>query len=729
MWGASTLLLSPLFSLAFLVSLTALLCDFTVLIFAFVVRPAMSSTFLTEDFLSYCAIVANENEETSVRWIVLATTSVQFIILLGIIFYAKRQISNAKRNAEEGQLTNENDTPLIFPSYVTLLWVCAACELVEGLLSVLKPYNMGGPNTLSTSLVNGVSYMLYGVVIEGLTILLMSRGTGVTTMRLVLCGTLLWALASFAFQTVHVYYASTEVGLVVELVWQGVMCIFYTLLVVLPRNCCFRRPALLRYAAFYALMHFLHLCATIIVRYNNVGFCLYEVSWGIFLIFHPWVLYRTLTADSKFWQGLRPLRSRRDSDDAYASITAPLSGVCLAPDTAREVAISIDTLYRMSVPLLNFALLRIDKSKEMRIGGMPVVLGAGSNSRVFQGAYNGRPVAIKMLFSPSLTPDVVTTFCEEAGMLGSLQHPNVVEILGICISPPSLCLVMELCSGGNLFDLIRVSSPTLIYDWPSQLRLATQCAKAVAFLHSQKPPVIHLDIKSPNFLLSKYHVLKIADLELSRRIENTESGTSKSSSSSSRNPNKPFIVPDTINWLAPEILKGDHYNESADVYSLACVLWEIVAGDVPYQDFIVDQNKKKEEERKRQREQKLAKKQDSEFGQYGSVKLKTAAVSSRSSTESAAAPLLSPRVSSISQSGRGGEAELSIIQHIIQETYRPPISEGVHPTMAAIIRSGWASDPKQRPTSKEICNTLESLRHTMEEDGKRLRDYARAQGY
>lgn len=121
------------------------------------------------------------------------------------------------------------------------------------------------------------------------------------------------------------------------------------------------------------------------------------------------------------------------------------------------------------------------------------VLGAGGTARVFKGSYRGKPVAVKMMFCVELDAELVNTFCEEAGMLAQLQHRNVVRLEGLCVVPPALCLVMELCEFGSLYSFLREMGEEL--SWRQRLSLCADCARAVAFLHQQSPPLLHMDIK------------------------------------------------------------------------------------------------------------------------------------------------------------------------------------------------------------------------------------------
>lgn len=63
---------------------------------------------------------------------------------------------------------------------------------------------------------------------------------------------------------------------------------------------------------------------------------------------------------------------------------------------------------------------------------------------MYRGQFKQHQVAIKFMFNIELTPDHVISFCDEATMLNSLQHPNIVTCYGVAVMPPALCLVSSL---------------------------------------------------------------------------------------------------------------------------------------------------------------------------------------------------------------------------------------------------------------------------------------------
>ena len=130
-------------------------------------------------------------------------------------------------------------------------------------------------------------------------------------------------------------------------------------------------------------------------------------------------------------------------------------GVDLPLGNAQHLAESIDQL-RNGVRRLNFAYVTLDRQK---------VLGEGSSSRVYRGSYKKRPCAVKLLFTLDLTPEVIHRCCTEATILSSVKHKNVVNIWGVCVLPPSVCIVLELCEYGSVSDLVRGKMQVCAFEY------------------------------------------------------------------------------------------------------------------------------------------------------------------------------------------------------------------------------------------------------------------------
>ena len=78
-----------------------------------------------------------------------------------------------------------------------------------------------------------------------------------------------------------------------------------------------------------------------------------------------------------------------------------------------------------------------------------------------------------------------------------LRHPNIVPFLGACVEP--FCLLTEFMSKGCLFNVLEDNSISI--DWHLKLRIITDIAKGMVYLHTRSPPIIHRDIKSLNVLV------------------------------------------------------------------------------------------------------------------------------------------------------------------------------------------------------------------------------------
>lgn len=130
-------------------------------------------------------------------------------------------------------------------------------------------------------------------------------------------------------------------------------------------------------------------------------------------------------------------------------------------------------------------------------------IGHGSSATVFKGQYKGQTVAIKVIaFKPSkkLSRDKqIRDLREEFNIMSVLQSKHIIFFHGLVVEP-RLCMVLELCEQGSLYDVLNVDESSAL-DWPTLFHWFTQAVHGIEALHTWKPPIVHRDVKTLNLLV------------------------------------------------------------------------------------------------------------------------------------------------------------------------------------------------------------------------------------
>lgn len=200
-------------------------------------------------------------------------------------------------------------------------------------------------------------------------------------------------------------------------------------------------------------------------------------------------------------------------------------------------------------------------------------LGRGSYGVVYQGTWRKHAsVAIKQLLSDDISDEARREFEAESQIMARLRSPHIVQFYGYCVSP-KYCIVMEHMSNGSLFDVLRDKKRPL--DWTIRIRIATDIASGVAFLHQEN--IIHRDIKSLNVLLNESYGARLTDFGLSKVKTETKSKAMATKTSKE--------AVGTIAWMAPELFERRAvYTQKSDIYSLGITFWELAASKIPFAD-------------------------------------------------------------------------------------------------------------------------------------------------
>ena len=175
-----------------------------------------------------------------------------------------------------------------------------------------------------------------------------------------------------------------------------------------------------------------------------------------------------------------------------------------------------------------------------------------------------RPVAIKLLLDHG-DPRSVARFEQEAQILARLQHPNVITVFDTGVDGGDRFIVMELVEGPTLRELLEAEGRLT----PERAgEIASPLASALGFAHAKA--VIHRDVKPSNVLLPPDGGVKLADMGIARLLS-PEALTATLS------------VRGTAGYISPEQMRGDRVDARADLYSLGCVLFEMLAGRTPFE--------------------------------------------------------------------------------------------------------------------------------------------------
>lgn len=226
-------------------------------------------------------------------------------------------------------------------------------------------------------------------------------------------------------------------------------------------------------------------------------------------------------------------------------------------------------------------------------------------------------------------------------------HPNLVQSYGASVNVPPYLIVMEYCRGGSLYDHIY-HPQSFSFTWEQRMKIASDVADGMAYLHSHTPKITHRDLKSTNILL----VARIKDADEEPEVKITDFGLARAQGHRGSWGAMTQCV-GTWRWMAPEVFSSTKYDEKADVFSFAMVMYEVITFKVPYSDNWPD--------------------------------VKT---------------MLNPRIG------------LHVVQGLRPALERVPV--GCPPNLVDLTRRCWKAEAENRPNFEEIAQELQNQRKLMQ---------------
>lgn len=217
----------------------------------------------------------------------------------------------------------------------------------------------------------------------------------------------------------------------------------------------------------------------------------------------------------------------------------------------------------------NLSKLKVIKESELRRGKL---IGSGAFGEVSKGVWVPEnqnvkiPVAIKVLKNMNHSYNASKEFLDEAYIMASVDHPNLLKLLGVCMTSENM-LITQLMPLGSALDYViknkaGIGSKTLL-NW------STQIARGMAYL--EKKGLVHRDLAARNVLVQKATTVKISDFGLAKLL-------------SENNEYKAAGGKMPIKWLALECIRHRVFTTKSDVWAFGVTIWELLTfGCRPYE--------------------------------------------------------------------------------------------------------------------------------------------------
>jgi len=219
-------------------------------------------------------------------------------------------------------------------------------------------------------------------------------------------------------------------------------------------------------------------------------------------------------------------------------------------------------------------------------------LGEGNYAQVYSACFREKQVAVKIMRPDVDQRESQQQFETEIDLMRHIDHESIVGFYGCgwtVEDPPRRFMILELMEMGSLQDLMKSCSGGLKksmltkMSFHKKIEIVFAIAKGLKYLSQDLFPekiVLHRDIKPHNMAFTRNGSIKILDLGLAKSVERSSNEDEVYSMTGDTG---------TVRYMAPEVAKGEPYNDKADVYSFSMVAWYILTGKVPYGNLTLKQ--------------------------------------------------------------------------------------------------------------------------------------------
>lgn len=207
-------------------------------------------------------------------------------------------------------------------------------------------------------------------------------------------------------------------------------------------------------------------------------------------------------------------------------------------------------------------------------------LGEGGIGRVYRArrVTEKHDVAIKIIKPNAVNlSDLVKSLKREALVSASLHHPNILNVISYGQQETTVYVVMPLLTGGNLADLVCQKDLSL-----SDInQILDQVASALDYIHARG--IVHRDVKLENVLLDETGCPFLADFGMTKSLSSASKHLGGRIFDSSYSTKKGLVI-GTPSYMSPEQCRSKEVDARSDVYSLGIVLYELLTGELPFED-------------------------------------------------------------------------------------------------------------------------------------------------